>query len=92
MKLTELIQKIYDTKFKSECYVNVIKESTETLRFRVEYGDGYWGDYEFYIRNNKIDIYEDMYLLPMKEFKWFYKLWVDEVVFENDLTKKDICD
>ncbi len=82
MKLSELIERIYETKFKSECYVDIDRESSNSMRVRVQYGDGYWGDYEFYIRNNKIDLYEDMYLLPMREFKWFYKLWIDEVYIE----------
>ena len=84
MKLSELIEKIYDTNYNSECYVKVFKESPDILRFRVQYGDGYWGDFEFYIRNNKIDLYNDMDLLPMNEFKWFYKLWVNEVEFVDD--------
>lgn len=90
MKLSELIKKIYDTNYKSECYILPIRESSSTLRIRVEYGDGYWGLYEFYIRNNKIEIYNDMDLLPMNEFKWFYKLWVDEVEFVDDWEDIDL--
>lgn len=90
MKLSELVKKIYDTNYKSECYVSPIRESSSTLRIRVEYGDGYWGLYEFYIRNNKIEIYNDMDLLPMNEFKWFYKLWVDEVEFVDDWEDIDL--
>lgn len=41
MKLSELIEKIYDTKYKSECWISPIKESSNTLRIRVQYGDGY---------------------------------------------------
>lgn len=90
MKLSELVKKIYDTNYKSECYVSPIRESYNSLRIRVEYGDGYWGLYEFYIRNNKIEIYNDMDLLPMNEFKWFYKLWVDEVEFVDDWEDIDL--
>ena len=74
--LSELIDKIYETKFKSESWVEPIRESDITLRIRVQYGDGYWGDYEFYIRNNKIEINENDYLLPFNEFKWLYTLWI----------------
>lgn len=31
MKLSEVIQKIYDTNYKSECYVHPIRESANTL-------------------------------------------------------------
>jgi hypothetical protein len=93
MKLSELIQKIYDTEYNSECYVKPIRCSNGPhcgdYRIRVEYGDGYWGDYEFYIVDGKISDNHDMDL-PRSEFKWLYKLWVDEVVFEDDLTEKDI--
>lgn len=85
MKLSEVIQKIYDTNYKSECYVHPIKETSNSRYIRVEYGDGYWGDYEFYIRNNKIEMSNDMYLLPMNEFKWLYRLWLDEVTIEDDV-------
>ena len=27
----------------------------------------------------------DMYLLPMNEFKWLYRLWLDEVIIEDDV-------
>ena len=87
MKLTELFERIYNTNYNSECYVSAIRESSSALRIRVEYGDGYWGFYEFYVRDHKIEMYNDMDLLPMNEFKWLYKLWVDEVVFEDDLTE-----
>jgi hypothetical protein len=90
MKLSELVKKIYDTNYNSECYVSPIRETRNSLRIRVEYGNGYWGLYEFYIRDNKIEIYNDMDLLPMNEFKWFYKLWVDEVEFVDDWEDIDL--
>lgn len=85
MKLSELIKKIYDTKYKNECYVKTIKYNNKPNDYRivVEYGDGYWGEYEFYIVDGKISDDYDMDL-PRKEFKWLYKLWLDGVVFEND--------
>ena len=86
MKLSELIQKIYDTNYKSECWVEYIKDPNDCYhKIRIQYGDGYWGDYEFYIRNNKIEMSNDMYLLPMNEFKWLYRLWLDEVIIEDDV-------
>lgn len=84
IKLSELIQKIYDTKYKSECYVHPIRESFSTLRIRVEYGDGYWGDYEFYIINGKISSSYDMDL-PRDEFKWLYILWIAGTQIIDDL-------
>lgn len=91
MKLSEVIQKIYDTNYKSDCYVHLIRESADTLRISVEC-DSYSEIIKFYIRNNKIDMSNDMYLLPMKEFKrllnefkWLYKLWLNEVLIEDDM-------
>ena len=95
MKLSELIKKIYDTEYSGECYVQPIKcndgPHCGDYRIRVEYGDGYWGDYEFYIVGGKISDNHDMDL-PRSEFKWLYKLWVDEEVFEDDLMEKDITE
>lgn len=92
MKLSEVIQKIYDTNYKSDCHVHLIGESADTLRISVEYGDSHSEIMKFYIRNNKIDMSNDMYLLPMKEFKrllnefkWLYKLWLNEVLIEDDV-------
>ena len=92
MKLSEVIQKIYDTNYKSDCHVHLIRESADTLRISVEYGDSHSEIMKFYIRNNKIDMSNDMYLLPMKEFKrllnefkWLYKLWLNEVLIEDDM-------
>ena len=93
MKLSELIKKIYDTKYSGECQVRPIKCNSRSnygdYRIKVEYGEGYCGDYEFYIVDGKIS---DNYNinLPRSEFKWLYKLWVDEEVFEDDLTEEDI--
>ena len=85
IKLSELIDKIYETKFKSESWVQPIKEGDNYYRIRIQYGDGYWGDYEFYIRNNKIEINENDYLLPMNEFKWLYTLWIAGTEIVDDL-------
>lgn len=85
IKLSELIDKIYETKFKSECWVEPIKEGNNYYRIRVQYGDGYWGDYDFYIENEKIVIYTNDCLLPFNEFKWLYTLWIAETTIIDDL-------
>ena len=72
MKLSELIEKIYDTKYKSECWVDPIKYNFTSYKIRIQYGDGYWGDYEFYIVDGKISDNHDMDL-PRSEFKWLYQ-------------------
>ena len=86
--LSELIDKICETKFKSECWVEPIRLCKGNYRIRTQYGDGYWGDYEFYIRNNKIEINENDYLLPMNEFKWLYELWIAGTIIEDDLEEE----
>ena len=88
IKLSELIDKIYETKFKSENWVEPIKEGNNYYRIKVQYGDGYWGDYEFYIRNNKIEINENDYLLSMSEFKWLYALWIAGSEIIDDLKEE----
>ena len=87
--LSEIIDNIYETKFKSESWVEPIKEGNNYYRIRVQYGDGYWGDYEFYIRNNKIEINENDYLLPFNEFKWLYTLWIADTEIVDDLEGDD---
>ena len=89
IKLSELIDKIYETKFKSESWVQPIKEGDNYYRIRIQYGDGYWGDYEFYIRNNKIEINENDYLLPMNEFKWLYTLWIAGTEIVDDIEEEE---
>lgn len=85
IKLSELIDKIYETKFKSECWVEPIKEGNNYYRIRVQYGDGYWGYYDFYIENEKIVIYTNDCLLPFNEFKWLYTLWIAGTTIIDDL-------
>ena len=84
IKLSELIDKIYETKFKSESWVEPIKEGDNYYRIRVQYGDGYWGDYEFYIVDGKISSAFDMEL-PRDEFKWLYEIWIAETTIIDDL-------
>lgn len=89
IKLSELIDKIYETKFKSESWVEPIKEGNNYYRIRIQYGDGYWGDYEFYIRNNKIEINENDYLLPFNDFKWLYTLWIAGTKIIDDIKEEE---
>ena len=88
IKLSELIDKIYKTEYSSECYVKAIKCSNgqykDDYRIHIEYGDGYWGDYEFYIVDGKISSAFDMDL-PRDEFKWLYTLWIAGTIIEDDL-------
>ena len=84
IKLSELIDLIYQNEYSSECYVHPIKSSSGDYRIRVEYGDGYWGEYEFYIVNGVISSNYDMDL-PRDEFKWLYALWVAETTIIDDL-------
>lgn len=88
IKLSELIDKIYKTEYSSECYVKSIKcdngQYKGDYRIHVEYGDGYWGDYEFYIVDGKISSNYDMDL-PRDEFKWLYTLWISGTTIIDDL-------
>lgn len=84
IKLSELIDKIYKTGYSSECYVKPIKSASGDYRVRVEYGDGYWGDFEFYIVDGKISSNYDMDL-PRDEFKWLYTLWIAGTQIIDDL-------
>lgn len=94
IKLSELIDKIYDTKYSSECYVKAIKCSSGQYkddyhyRIHIEYGEGYWGDYEFYIVDGKISSAFDMNL-PRDEFKWLYTLWIAGTEIVDDLKEYD---
>lgn len=92
IKLSELIELIYLTEYSSECYVHPIKcnngQYKDDYRIRIEYGDGYWGDYEFYIVNGKISSVYDMDL-PRQEFKWLYAFWVGETTIIDDLKEND---
>lgn len=91
IKLSELIDKIYETKYSSECYVKAIKGSNgqykDDYRIRVEYGEGYWGDFDFYIVKGKIS--SDLELnLPRNEFKWLYELWIAGSEIIDDLEEE----
>lgn len=92
IKLSEIIDKIYKTEYSSECYVHAIKcdngPHKNDYRIRTEYGDGYWGDYEFYIVDGKISSNYDMDL-PRDEFKWLYTLWIAGSTIIDDLEGKD---
>ena len=88
IKLSEIIDKIYKTEYSSECYVHAIKcdngPHKNDYRIRTQYGDGYWGDYEFYIVDGKISSNYDMDL-PRDEFKWLYTLWIAGTSIIDDL-------
>ena len=88
IKLSEVIDKIYKTEYSSECYVHAIKcdngQYKDDYRIRVQYGDGYWGDYEFYIVDGKISSAFDMDL-PRDEFKWLYTLLIAGTEIVDDL-------
>lgn len=92
IKLSELIDKIYKTEYSSECYVKAIKCSNgqykDDYRIHIEYGDGYWGDYEFYIVDGKISSAFDMDL-PRDEFKWLYTLWIAGTEIIDDLKESN---
>lgn len=89
IKLSELIDKIYETKFKSECWIEPIRLGKGHYRIRTQYGDGYWGDYDFYIENEKIVIYTNDCLLPFNEFKFLYTLWIAGTTIIDDLEGKE---
>lgn len=92
IKLSELIDKIYKTEYSSECYVKAIKcgngQYKDDYRIHIEYGDGYWGDYEFYIVDGKISSTFDMDL-PRDEFKWLYTLWIAGTEIVDDLKENE---
>ena len=92
IKLSELIDKIYKTEYSSECYVHAIKcdngQYKDDYRIRIQYGDGYWGDYEFYIVDGKISSAFDMDL-PRDEFKWLYELWIAGTEIIDDLEEEE---
>ena len=85
IKLSELIDKICDTNYKSECWVEPIRLGKGNYRIRTQYGDGYWGDYDFYIEDKKIVMYQDDCLLPFSKFKWLYTLWIAGTEVIDDL-------
>ena len=91
IKLSEIIDKIYDTEYSGECYVHAIKcdngHHKNDYRIRVQYGVGFWGDFEFYIVDGKISSNYDMDL-PRDEFKWLYTLWIAGTIIEDDLKEE----
>ena len=88
IKLSEIVDKICDTNYKSECWVEPIRLGKGNYKIRTQYGDGYWGDYDFYIEDKKIVMYQDDYLLPFDEFKWLYALWIAGTIIEDDLKEE----
>lgn len=89
MKLSEIVQKIYDMNYKSECWVSIYTGKVDT-RIRIEYGDGYWGVYEFYIRHTTRTIYNDIDLPVYDDWKWLWKLWVDNVEIDLDMEDTNV--
>ena len=88
IKLSEIVDKICDTNYKSECWVEPIRLGKGNYKIRTQYGDGYWGDYDFYIEDKKIVMYQDDYLLPFDKFKWLYTLWIAGTIIEDDLKEE----
>lgn len=88
IKLSEVIDKICDTNYKSECWIEPIRLGKGNYKIRTQYGDGYWGDYDFYIEDKKIVMYQDDYLLPFDKFKWLYTLWIAGTIIEDDLQEE----
>lgn len=89
IKLSEIVDKICDTNYKSECWVEPIKLGKGNYKIRTQYGDAYWCVYDFYIEDKKIVMYQDDYLLPFDEFKWLYALWIAGTIIEDDLKERD---
>lgn len=89
IKLSEVIDKICDTNYKSECWIEPIRLGKGNYKIRTQYGDGYWGDYDFYIEDKKIVMYQDDYLLPFDKFKWLYTLWIAGTIIEDDLKEDE---
>ena len=84
MKLSEIVKKIYDMNYRGECWVEVVK-NTSCIHIRIEYGDGFWGLYDFDI-NNQTGTIIDCFDLPVtSDWKWLWKLWVDNVEIELDM-------
>lgn len=89
IKLSEIVDKICDTNYKSECWVEPIRLGKGNYKIRTQYGDAYWCVYDFYIEDKKIVMYQDDYLLPFDEFKWLYTLWIAGTIIEDDLQERD---
>ena len=90
MKLSEIINKIYDMNYRGECWVAVSTSKGDNYtKIRIEYGDGYWGLYEFYINPHTKTIINDIDLPITDEWKWLWKLWADNVEIEIDEVTKN---
>ena len=89
MKLSEIVKKIYDMNYRGECWVGI-----ETIRncthIRIEYGDGYWGLYHLYINNQNKKIFDCSELPVNDDWKWLWKLWVDNVEIDLDMEDTNV--
>lgn len=89
MKLSEIVQKIYDMNYCGECWVN-IETMGNCTHIRIEYGDGYWGLYYFYINNQNKKIFDCSELPANDDWKWLWKLWVDNVEIDLDMEDTNV--
>ena len=91
MKLSEIVQKIYDMNYRGECWVSIYTGKGEYYtKIRIEYGDGYWGLYEFYICHTTKTIDNEIDLPMNDDWKWLWKLWVDNVEIDLDMEDTNV--
>ena len=91
MKLSEIVNKIYEMNYKGECWITIHTGKGEYYtKIRIEYGDGYWGLYEFYIYHDTKTIGNDIDLPMVDDWKWLWKLWVDSVEIEIDMENTNV--
>lgn len=84
IKLSEIVERIYDLNFRGECWIDIDKTRNSYTRVVIQYGDGYWGQYEFAINNQTKMIYGDLDIPMEDEWKWLWKLWVENTEIEID--------
>lgn len=88
IKLSEIAKRIYNLNFRGECWIDIDKTIDSYTRVVIRYGKEHRGQYEFIINNQTKMIYG--YLdIPMKdEWKWLWKLWVENTEIEIDEVKQ----
>lgn len=83
IKLSELIDRICETKFKNDHWVELVKPNSNDYRIIIKWSESPWDEQDFFIRDKKIEKYN--LNLPKDEFKWLYILCIAETEIVDDV-------